>query len=520
MCGDDGGSLQHSHRSRKVCVVGASMAGLAAARELRREGHAVTVMEQRGDVGGQWLYDPRTDGGDPLGAAPRPVKVHSSMYASVRLISPRELMGFSDFQFVPTRHGGGDPRRFPVHGEVYRYLKDFCDTFGLMDFVKLNTRVVRVAMAPPRLPDEEKEGGDELRWVVRSVKIRESEDGITDDEEIAAEEEEMFDAVVVANGHYSQPRLPSINGMEQWKRRQLHSHSYRVPDPFRGEVVVLVGCGDSGLDIALDLCGVAREVHLTSNSSMASATSTSPAMSKMLANHAGHLHLHPRIDRLGHDGHVAFVDGSGVVADTVIFCTGYDYSFPFLDTGGLVTVDDNRVGPLFEHTFPPAIAPSLSFVGVPRKVIVPWFFQAQGRWIARVLSCRSSLPEVEEMVRAVEEYHHGREIAGVPKKYSHDLGGVDPRNVDPKEMYEFVAKYTDLAPMEDWKNEIVYSVIRNVKQDRETFRDRDDDSQNVRRGVETWLTLNMSAAAKEDGAANSTSACAHSPSCLNSDIRS
>ncbi|KAF8731665.1 hypothetical protein HU200_015593 [Digitaria exilis] len=498
MAGDDarGGSLRLNLRSRKVCVIGAGMAALAAARELRCEGHAVTVMEQRGDVGGQWLYDPRTDAGDRLGAAPPPVKVHSSMYASVRLISPRELMGFSDFQFLPTRHGGGDPRRFPVHGEVYRYLKDFCDTFGLMDFVKLNTRVVRVAMAPPRPPDEEKEGGDELRWVVRSVKIRESEDGITDDKVIAEEEEEVFDAVVVANGHYSQPRLPSINGMEQWKRRQLHSHSYRVPDPFRGEVVVLVGCGDSGLDIALDLCGVAREVHLTSNSSMASATSTTPAMAKMLANHAGHLHLHPRIDRLCHDGHVAFTNGSIVVADTVIYCTGYDYSFPFLDTGGLLTVDDNRVGPLFEHVFPPAMAPSLSFVGVPKKVIVPWFFQAQAR--------------VEEMVRAVEEYHHGRENAGVHKKYSHDIGGVDP-----SEAYEFVAKYTDLPAMDDWKRELISSVLRNINEDREAFLDRDDDSENVRQGVERWLA--MSAAEEEDAAANATSAGVDdSTSCLNS----
>ena len=46
----------------------------------------------------------------------------------------------------------------------------------------------------------------------------------------------------------------------------------------------------------------------------------------------------------------------------------YSYSFPFLDTKGIVVVDDNRVGPLYEHTFPPLLAPSLSFVGIPRKV--------------------------------------------------------------------------------------------------------------------------------------------------------
>ena len=48
MVAADGKPVLHS---KKVCVVGAGMAGLAAARELRREGHAVTVMEQSGDVG-------------------------------------------------------------------------------------------------------------------------------------------------------------------------------------------------------------------------------------------------------------------------------------------------------------------------------------------------------------------------------------------------------------------------------------------------------------------------------------
>ena len=68
---------------------------------------------------------------------------------------------------------------------------------------------------------------------------------------------------------------------------------------------------------------------------------------------------------------MVFGDGSSVLADTVIYCTGYNYAFPFLDTEGAVTVDDNRVGPLFEHVFPPSLAPSLSFVGIPVKVREP-----------------------------------------------------------------------------------------------------------------------------------------------------
>nr|CAB3467219.1 unnamed protein product [Digitaria exilis] len=403
---------------KNVCVVGAGMSGLAAARELRREGLAVTVVEQRGDIGGQWLYDPRTDTdtADPLGAT-APVKVHSSMYASVRLISPRECMGFSDFQFVPRPGAGRDARRFPGHREVYCYLKDFCAAFGLEDAVRLNTKVVRVAMAPPPSETTPPVGyySSDVKWQVRSVRVE--PDG---DERVAVEE--VFDAVVVANGHYSQPRLPSIKGMDVWQRRQLHSHSYRVPDPFHGEVVVVVGCGESGLDIATELCGVASGVHLTAKS-MEAATTPTPVVSKLLSNHA-EIQLRPPVDHLCEDGTVAFADGSCVVANTVIYCTGYVYSIPFLDTGGLVTVDGGgeRVGPLYGHTFPPAMAPSLSFVGVPTA-----------------------------------------------------------------EAWEFVYRHSDLPRMEDWKVEVfMTSIVKNKEEDREAFRDRDDDSESVREELRRW----------------------------------
>ncbi|KAL6880708.1 hypothetical protein ACP4OV_012273 [Aristida adscensionis] len=429
--------------TKKVCVVGAGMSGLAAARELRHEGHAVTVMEQGSDVGGQWLYDPRTDAAGG-GAAAAPVKVHSSMYASVRLMSPREWMGFSDFQFVPRPGAGRDGRRYPGHREVFCYLKDFYHAFGLAGVVRLNTKVVHVGMAPPH---EDGDGLPNVKWVVISVHVEPEsrEEGVV--------AEEVFDAVVVASGHYSQPKLPTINGMEEWKRRQLHSHSYRVPAPFHDQVVVVVGCGESGLDLALELSGVAREVHLSANKSMKQTmtpamskmlakyrlrpqvdhlgedeAAMTPAMSRMLANH-GDMRLHPQVDRLCEDGTVAFADGSRVVADAVIYCTGYTYSFPFLDAAGLVTVDGNRVGPLYEHVFPPALAPALSFVGVPMRVFAPWVFEAQARWVARVLSGGVALPPVEEMLRAVQERYHAMEVAGEPTHYTHVVG---------REVFEYV----------------------------------------------------------------------------------
>ncbi|RCV09149.1 hypothetical protein SETIT_2G003500v2 [Setaria italica] len=453
-----------SSSKKKVCVVGAGVSGLASARELLREGHAVTVMEQSGGVGGQWLYDSMTDAGDPLGTA----GVHSSIYASLRLIIPREVTGFSGFPFYPKGDGGsGDARRYPCHGEFLRYIRDFCDAFGIMDVVRFNTRVVHVGVAPP--DDGGAAAGDKrLRWVVRWMKPGE-----------VITEEEVFDAVVVAVGQYTQPRLPSINGMDKWKGRQLHSHSYRVPDSFRGEVVVVVGCHESGKEIALELCDVAREVHISVKSMGDDVT---PGVSKAVSRHHN-LHLHLQIECLCEDGRVVFADGSCVVADAVIYCTGYNYWYPFLDTGGLVTVDDNRVGPLYEHTFPPALAPSLSFVGLPRMVVVPRFYEVQARWVAQVLSGRSALPSEEEMMRSVDEYQRAREMAGVPKRHTHVLDDLEYCD-------DLGEKYCGFPRLDGWKKELLCSSLTRLRDNRESFRDDyHHDSDLVREGLrsEGWL---------------------------------
>ncbi|KAL6880328.1 hypothetical protein ACP4OV_011893 [Aristida adscensionis] len=440
--------------SKKVCVVGAGVSGLAAARELRREGHAVTVMEQGAGVGGQWLYDPAVDAGDPLGAA----GVHSGIYASLRLNTPREAIGFSDFPFFPTH--GGDARRHPGHGEYLRYIRDFCDAFGLMDAVRLNTKVLHVGVAPGDA------GG--ARWLVRCRR---------DGGEVT---EEVFDAVVVAVGRYSKPRLPAINGMDKWRRRQLHSHSYRVPDSFRGEVVVVVGCHESGKEIALDLQPVAREVHI----SVKSMSDVTAGVSKWLSRHSN-VHLHLQIDRLCEDGRVAFADGSSVVADAVVYCTGYDDSFPFLDTGGVVTVDDNRIGPLFEHIFPPALAPALSFVGLPRFTVAPQLYEAQARWVAQALSGRRTLPPVEEMLRRVDEYHRARDMAGVAKRLSHHVFDFEFTQY----WDEFGEKYCEFAKLDEWKKELYWRTLDNLMDDHENYRDNYHDSDLVREGLhsEGWL---------------------------------
>jgi len=86
--------------------------------------------------------------------------------------------------------------------------------------------------------------------------------------------------------------------------------------------------------------------------------------------------------------------------DVIIFCTGYDYSFPFLSPSIGVTWDvgTRRVGPLYKQLFHP-LNPSLSFIGLPHSVVPFPLFEAQAMLVAEsVKSGFENLPGREERV--------------------------------------------------------------------------------------------------------------------------
>ncbi|KAG5538623.1 hypothetical protein RHGRI_019251 [Rhododendron griersonianum] len=342
--------------SLKVAIIGAGVSGLVAARELLREGHRVVVYEKSNQPGGTWIYDTRVES-DPLGLDPKREIVHSSLYSSLRTNLPRHLMGFSDYPFTDRVYG--DPRNFPGHEEVLKFLKDFAREFGLTELIRFETEVVRV--------ERFDSGDDDYEWVVES---RTS----------GASGEEEFQAVVVCTGHYAEPIVANLPGIEQWPGKQLHSHNYRVPDPFQNQV---------------DLPCLQRWYNRISR----------------------------RIESLHRRNY-----------------TLYKYSYPFLRTNGIVSIDDIRVGPLYKHVFPPQLSPRLSFVGVAYSVGIFEVVELQSKWIARVLSSKAILPSEKEMLVDVEEHYRDMADRGVPKHHTHkihphkfeyldmiaDLAGVPP----------------------------------------------------------------------------------------------
>ncbi|XP_052621438.1 flavin-containing monooxygenase FMO GS-OX5 isoform X1 [Lactuca sativa] len=375
--------------SLKVAVVGAGVAGLIAARELQRESHQVVVFEKSHRLGGTWAYDPRVES-DLLGLDQNREIIHGSLYKSLRTNLPRQLMSFTDFKFSDKTYG--DERLFPGHEEVLKFLEDFAGSFEVTELIRFNTAVTRVELVD----------SDIIEFEVES-----KTNGVN--------AVEVFDAVVVCNGHNSEPRPAfDIPGIETWSKKQMHSHNYHVPEPFRDQIVVLIGNGPTALDLSREIATVAKEVHMSSRS-------PAPYAKVSKSQKFSNIWQHAKIDCINKDGTITFEDGISIDAYIIFHCTGYKSHVPFLKTNGIVSVQEKRIGPLYKLVFPPQLAPRLSFVGLPEKSLTFLIIECQSKWIAKTLSTKISLPSKDQMLRDIKEHHGDIEDDGFPKAYTHFL---------------------------------------------------------------------------------------------------
>ncbi|GMI98311.1 hypothetical protein like AT1G62620 [Hibiscus trionum] len=412
--------------SYKVAVIGGGTAGLVTARELQREGHHVTVFEKANRVGGTWLYDPRVET-DLLGLDPNREIVHSSLYRSLRVNIPRQTMGFLDYPFA--KKEGGDQRHFPGHEEVLRFLEDFARDFGLMGLIRFGHEVVRVE----RVDEASHE------WIVES-RTRETESSWES-------KEEVFEAVVICNGKHTEPRTAEFPGRDTWPRLQMHSHNYRAPEQFENKIVLIIGNGTSAGDILREIAPVAKQVH--------QAIRGPNSQLKRLEKY-DNAWQHSMIECAHKNGEVTFLDGSIVDVDVIIHCTGYKYYFPFLKSNGTITVDDNRVGPLYKHVFPPSLAPWLSFVGLNSGAAPAVVIELQAKWIAEVISGKLELPNQEAMTHSVEEFYREMENDGWPKHHTHNLIYNEFGYI------EWLAAQLDIRPLNWWKNISFQTVVKKI----------------------------------------------------------
>jgi hypothetical protein len=124
----------------------------------------------------------------------------------------------------------------------------------------------------------------------------------------------------------------------------------------------------------------------------------SPRLLNCLLN--GEVEPKPAIERL--DGElVHFTDGSAARVDLIVWCTGYEIGFPFLDPT-LAPVGSQNEVEMYWNVFSPDV-PGLAFVGLlqPAAGSTMQISEIQGRWVASYLSGEYALPPKEEMRRSI-----------------------------------------------------------------------------------------------------------------------
>lgn len=358
----------------KLCVIGAGAAGLCAAKNGVEFGCHVTVFEQAECVGGTWVYT------DEVGRDRNGLNVHSSMYQGLHTNLPKEIMGYPHF---PIQH---QEKSYISAFDFLDYLKSYASTFDLLKLIKFKHHVMNVS---PSIDD---------KW---SVNVRNLASGDC--------ESCYFDAVLICNGHYNTPIVPGFEGQDVFQGKQLHSHDYRKSDAFKGERVLVIGAGPSGMDLTNEISKVAEAVTLSHHLKEPPKTLFKPNVNQK-----------PDVMRLTRNG-AQFVDGSTQDFSVVFYCTGYKYSFPFLSADCGIKWDNNYVRPLFKQCLS-INRPSLGFIGLPFYVCATQMFDLQARFTLTFMTGRKRLLPRDQMLDDYKAEMNERWSKGLGRHQAHLMG--------------------------------------------------------------------------------------------------
>lgn len=387
----------------KACVIGAGPSGMSTIKALKAAGVPFDCFDKSDNIGGNWYYN------NPNGM--------SSAYKTLQINTSKERMQYSDFPM---------PAHWPDfchHSQVLEYFHAYCDHFGLREHITFNTAVEKAERTADGLWNVTLDTGETRR----------------------------YDALVVCNGHHWDPQWPEPPFPGTFDGEVLHAHDFKTAEPWRDKRIVILGMGNSAMDIAVESSYLARAVYLAARRGAhivprylwgkpldarplphwAPFWLLRAVMGFMLRLQIGRVEhyglpkpdhkvgeAHPTIsstilDRIGAGAvipkpniaelkgdRIRFVDGSEVAADVLVYCTGYKVSFPFFDPDFLAAPNNDL--PLFQRWAKPDI-PNLFFVGLfqPLGAIFP-INEVQGLLIADCLRGHYHPPSPDAMQARIQ----------------------------------------------------------------------------------------------------------------------
>lgn len=388
----------------KVCVIGAGASGITTSKALYQAGVDFECFEKGSKIGGNWLY--KNDNGV------------SAAYQSLHINTSKQLMAYSDFPMPD------DYPDYPHHSLIYQYFENYVDHFGFRDKILFNTSVTKVEKVGDR------------KYIVHTDRFEPKE----------------YTDVIVANGHHWSPKWAEFEG--EFTGESSHAHSYMTYHGFERKKILIVGIGNSAVDIACELTNVTPHVTISTRSGayimpkylfgqptdhiskppisfapmfiqrlalkVALFLSVGnqkkygvpvpnrpilkehPTISQELLNKVGHgkIKIKPNIQRFAQK-EVFFEDGTSAEFDHIIYATGYDIKFPFLDSS-LFEVKNNEM-PLYEYVASPEHE-GLYFIGFiqPLGAVMP-LSELQGKWVTQLIEGKNHLPKKEKMYQWIQK---------------------------------------------------------------------------------------------------------------------
>ena len=384
--------------SERICIIGAGPSGITAAKNLLDAGFDDLVVYDLGDeVGGNWVFEADSD--------------RSSVFETTHIISSKRFSQYEDYPMPD------DYPDYPSHEELARYFQGYADHFGLYDHIQFGHYVHQC------------EPTDDGRWAV-------TVEDVSDEE--AEPTTEVFDQLVVCNGHHWKPRWPDYPG--EFTGEYLHSHDFKRAEPFGDRRVLVIGGGNSACDCAVETARVSARTDISwrrgywvvpkflfgmpadeLNYRMHKHLDFIPlewrfqAMEKLLTLLRGpndwydlpepdhrfgethplvnsellyfirHGEIEPRPDIERFDGEtVYFEDGTATDYDAVIACTGFHIVHPFFDdelidySEGPVDLYLNMIHPTYDN---------LHFIGLTQPLGCIWpLSELQAKLMARRLT--------------------------------------------------------------------------------------------------------------------------------------
>lgn len=141
---------------------------------------------------------------------------------------------------------------------MFQYFCDYAHHFGLDNYVRLGHKVLNIT----RTPNHDQDGTWEVEFKDALVSLTGS--GEKNTFRNGNVRVEQFDGVLVCTGHHAKPQWPNKwPGQDNFKGKIIHSHDYKEPKGYEDKVVVAVGIGNSGGDVAVELSHVAYQVYLS-----------------------------------------------------------------------------------------------------------------------------------------------------------------------------------------------------------------------------------------------------------------